>query len=241
MADGPCGYQIPFDGGALFGDGTGWTDATTDPINPMSITNRAELQEAVVAWTARPDLATNVNSFITIAESRFNRQLRVQLMESRLVVNVCEPELDLPILFRGVRAFRLDKAPNGRLNYLTPEQFDDHYGSNSSGIPRNYTIINQKFFFGPSPAGSYAGKLYYWRGVQALSESVPTNEMLLRHPDLYLYGSLVATEQYMHNDPRFAVWRAEYDRIIQDIKDEDQRDRVSGSTLAQSRRTRERV
>lgn len=241
MPDNPCGWQIPFTDDALFTDGSGWTDSTEDPINPMSITTRGELQQAVVAWTARPDLEANVNSFITIAESRFNRQLRVQLMESKLNVTICDAELELPILFRGVRAFRVDQAPHGRINYLTPEQFDDRFGSQSSGIPSHYTIVNKKFFFGPSPAGSYAGRLYYWRGVQALSEDVPTNEMLLRHPDLYLYGSLVATEQYMHNDPRFAVWRAEYDRIIQDIKDEDQRDRVSGSTLAPSRKTRERV
>lgn len=238
---GACGYQIPFTDGALFNDGTGWSDYAADPINPMSIQTRNELQQAVVAWTARPDLEANVNSFIAIAESRFNRQLRVQLMESSLVVTVCAATLALPILFSGVRAFRLDQAPGGRINYLSPEQLDDRYGANSSGIPRHYTIVDGEFHFRPVPAGEYTGKLYYWRRVQALSDEVPTNEMLQRHPDLYLYGSLVATEQYMHNDQRFAVWRAEYDRIIADIQAEDRRDRVSGSALSPSRRVRERV
>ena len=241
MAGGTCGFRIAFDDEALFDDGGGWTDNVDDLVNPMSLQTLGDLRQAVVAWLARPDLESRVDEFIAIGESRFNREIRVQLLENRLAVTVCDPSLAIPPLFRGVRAFRLDKAPGGRINYLSPEQFDDRFGASSSGVPSHFTIVNRKFYFGPRPAGQYEGVLYYWRGVQPLTDELPTNDMLLYHPDLYLYGSLVAAEQYMHNEPRFAMWRAEYDRVIADIKAEDRRDRVSGSALSMTSRRRERV
>ena len=224
---------------ALFDDGGGWTDENTSiALDPMSIQTFAELKTAVTNWMARPELNSQVNDFIAIAESRMNRRLRLQLMEQVSVFSIQYQQSPVPLLFRGVRSLKLD-SPRRQLKYISPEQYYDRYADNATGAPRDFTILNQRIYFGPVPDGTYSGILIYWRGFQPLSDESPTNDLLTYHPDMYLFGSLVAGEMYLHNDPRFAMWRQEHDRILQEMVTEDRRDRVSGSALQPNRRVKE--
>lgn len=224
---------------ALFTDGGGWTDeGSSIALDPMSIQTYSELKTAVTNWMARPELNTQANDFIAIAESRMNRRLRLMLMEQVSIFSIEYQQTVLPDLFRGVRSLKLD-SPRRQLKYISPEQYYDRYADNVTGAPKEYTILNQRIYFGPVPDGTYSGILIYWRGFQPLSDASPTNDLLTYHPDLYLYGSLVAGEQYLHNDPRFEMWRSEHALILKEMIDEDRRDRTSGSALQPSRSKRE--
>lgn len=237
------GIEIPFEDDssqALFTDGAGWSDeGTSIVLDPMSIQTYSALKLAVTNWMARPELNTQVNDFVAIAESRANRKLRIMLMEAVATVNIAAQQVPLPLLFRGTRTMQLT-SPKRHLKYVTPEQYYDRWGNSSSGCPETFTILNKRLYFGPPPDGAYVATLIYWKGFQPLSDDAPTNDLLTYHPDLYLYGSLVAGEQYLHNDPRFMMWRQEYDRIIEEIKDEDRHDRIGGSALRPLRKVRER-
>jgi len=49
---------------------------------------------------------------------------------------------------------------------------------------------------------------------------------LSKHPDAYLYGSLVHSAPYLKDDDRIGIWAGLFDAIIQDILLEDQRSSV---------------
>ena len=48
----------------------------------MAISNYTELKTAVANWLDRDDLTDRIPEFIALAESRFNRLLRIRAMES---------------------------------------------------------------------------------------------------------------------------------------------------------------
>jgi hypothetical protein len=58
-------------------------------------------------------------------------------------------------------------------------------------------------------------------GVPEFDEPVTdsdTNWLLTQHPDLYLYAALVESAPYLKDDERIALWRAELDRRIAEVR-----------------------
>lgn len=78
--------------------------------------------------------------------------------------------------------------------------------------------------------GDYVWILYH-RRIPHLSESNPSNWLLVKHPDLYRYMSLVAAEGWLKNDPRFEFWHKAVDRILKEILLADDEVRYSGGPL----------
>ena len=54
----------------------------------MAISTYSELQEAVASWLNRSDLTTTIPDFITLAESRLNRTLRLRVMETTTTLSL---------------------------------------------------------------------------------------------------------------------------------------------------------
>ena len=48
----------------------------------MAFSNYTELQTSVADWLDRDDLTARIPDFITLAEARFNRLLRIRSMET---------------------------------------------------------------------------------------------------------------------------------------------------------------
>lgn len=226
--------------GETWDDGEGWDNdglwddpgAEPPPPPPVAITGYSELKTAVAAWLKRSDLSSQIEDFISNAEAEFNRRLRVLQGETYLEMSINSASTALPDGWRGWRSVVLDVSPPRPLVYLSVQDFHEQTASN--GAPSNFTIEGDKLWWWPSPAETYTVKVVYYRAWTPLSASAPVNGMLTRHPDLYLFGALMQAEAYLQNDERLAVWQARYDRILQQILDEDRRDRVTGSALRQS-------
>jgi len=230
---------ILWDDNTTWDDGKGWTDDGALPFSPLSITNYNELKTAVGTWMARPELNSQIEDFIALAEAQFNRRLRIRPMEEEADLTIAAEEVSMPSQFKRVRRLYLNTNPIVDLKYLSPEQLRDKYRSSATGKPEVYTMIGDSFFFRPIPDSSYTGKLSYYKGFTPLSAANTTNAMLTSNPDLYLFGALIAGEEYFHNDPRIKYWRDRYEQIITEIKDEDTGDRASGSALHQRPERRE--
>jgi hypothetical protein len=74
-------------------------------------------------------------------------------------------------------------------------------------------------------------EMLYWAKFQNLSGTTTSNWVLQNAPDVYLYGALMEMEPFLQNDARIAVWAAGYDRAINNIQLQDDKDRHSGSAL----------
>ena len=55
--------------------------------------------------------------------------------------------------------------------------------------------------------------------------------MLTQNPDIYLYGSLMASAPFLMDDEKIAIWGALFDKAVRDLESQDARDRHSGSAL----------
>ena len=71
----------------------------------------------------------------------------------------------------------------------------------------------------------------YYRKFDALSTTITTNVMLTDNPDVYLYGALLEAEPFIKNDSRIQIWGTSFYKAIQDIQDQDSKDRHSGSEM----------
>lgn len=200
----------------------------------MSISTYDELIAAVGSWLARADLAAVTPDFVALAEARINRLIRTRDMETRATATTTAGSayLALPGNFGGVRYVKLLSDPVRLLRPYTPQQIDSLWLGSDVGQPQVYAVVGDAFRLAPAPDTAYTVEISYNRKVQTLSSANPTNWLLTAHPDLYLYGALVAAAGYLGDDARVPVWKSQYDEALIELENQDAIDRWSGGPLA---------
>ena len=200
----------------------------------MAIGTFAELKTAAANWLDRSDLTDRIPEFISLAEARFNRVLRIRDMEtvSTAISTVAGTrEYSLPTRFVQMREFHLSTDPITPLSYITPEMMSRMWAGSTTGKPQVFTIIADNVRLGPSPDVVYTTSMHYYQAFAALSDSATTNDMLTNNPDVYLYGTLLEAEPFIMNDARVPLWLAAFEKAVSDIQNQDNKDRHSGSQL----------
>ena len=199
----------------------------------MAISNYTELKIAVANWLDRDDLTNRIPEFIALAESRFNRLLRIRAMESKQTASTVagQQNLALPSRFIQMRNLQINTSPVTPMQYVTPEIFDRLYGGSSNGTPKFYTIIANELQLGPTPDTVQTIEMLFYERFENLSATVTTNWMITNAPDIYLYGAMLEAEPFIMNDPRVQLWATAFQQAIKDLQEQDNRDRHSGSAL----------
>jgi len=89
-------------------------------------------------------------------------------------------------------------------------------------VPKFYADYDYThWLIAPTPAAAYDFEVLYYERVQPLDVSNQTNWFTEYAPQAMLYGSLLQAMPFLKNDERMAMWRAEYDLIINTLKTED--------------------
>ena len=200
----------------------------------MAIGTFAELKTAAANWLDRSDLTDRIPEFISLAEARFNRILRIRDMEtvSTAISTVGGTrEYSLPTGFVQMKEFHLTTEPITPLSYITPEMMSRMWAGSTTAKPQVFTIIADNVRLGPSPDAVYTTSMLYYKTFTALSDSNTTSDMLTKNPDVYLYGTLLEAEPFIMNDERVALWATAFKQAIDDIQFQDNKDRHSGSQL----------
>ena len=200
----------------------------------MAIGTFAQLKTATANWLDRSDLTCRIPEFITLAEARFNRVLRIRDMEavSTSISTVAGTrEYSLPTRFVQMKEFHLTTDPLTPLSYITPEMMTRMQAGSSKSKPQVYTIIADNVRLGPNPDAVYTTSMLYYQAFAALSDAATTNDMLTNNPDVYLYGTLLEAEPFIMNDQRVGLWLAAFEKAVGDIQNQDNKDRHSGSQL----------
>jgi len=200
----------------------------------MSITSYSELQTAVSNWLDRSDLTAIIPDFITLAETRIGRKLRVRAVEGRATTPMVAGQeyYSVPTDFLECRNIQINTNPVNVLEYLTPEQMDKEYPSSATGVPAAFTVIGTEFQLKPIPNSTDNLEIDYYKKLSALSNSNTSNWLITHAPDLLLYGSLIEAEAYLVNDPRIPIWKAGFEQAMAEFNQQDQRGRHSGSHLS---------
>ena len=200
----------------------------------MSFATYSDLQTSIGSYLARSDLTSQIPDFITFAENRLRRELRIrQMLKSVTTATVSgDNTIEIPADFLQVRDFVVMTNPIQPLSYSSPSALSNDPRASEVGVPLSYTILANDFQVSPSPDGIYTVKMLYFAAPAYLSSSNTTNVFLTTAPDALLYASLIEAEPYLMNDARINTWGTMYDRAIGSLTKSDEEGQYSGVPLA---------
>ena len=200
----------------------------------MSFSTYSDLQTSIANYLARSDLTSQIPDFITFAENRLRRELRVrQMLKSVTTSTVAgDATVEVPSDFLEIRDFVVMTNPITPMSYSSPSTLSNDPRTSEVGVPRSYTILANEFQLAPSPDAVYTLKLLYYSAPAYLSSSNTTNTFLTTAPDALLYASLIEAEPYLMNDARVNTWGTMYDRAIASLTKSDESTQYSGVPLS---------
>jgi hypothetical protein len=181
----------------------------------MAIGTYAQLQSAVADWAARADLSPRMADYITMAEARFNRELRVRQMETEATVTMTAGTGTLPTDFLAMKRVTYQGDPVRELYYQTPAYLQDAFPDTTASDPVVYTL--EGLSLKVRPITSTSVKVLYWQKIPALSDSATTNWLLTAHPDLYLAATLAEVAQWEPDIPDAARYEARTVELIERV------------------------
>ena len=202
----------------------------------MAISTKAELHTAVANWLNRSDLTDRIPEFITLAEASFNRNLRTRDMLVRSTASVTSQYVAIPTDFLEMMNIEITSiSPPKRLIYITSDRSDDYRekNSNKTGTPDYYTIEGISIQLFPTPDTSLTIQLSYYQDIPPISGLADSgnNWLLLAHPDVYLYGTLMQASPYLMDQEKTQVWDGLLARSMQELQMSDEKSRYAGGTL----------
>lgn len=202
------------------------------------LTTYKGLCEAVADYLGRDDMTERIPTFISLAERRMNRELRLRVMERRAETDVLAGQNAVPLpwrrqlgnwdVFMEMRDLTWQDKDGDTVNlcYFPP----DTYGQKrASGRPEGYTIIGRDLFL--LPASDADGKLFltYYAEIEHLGDAQPDNAVLLTAPDLYLYGALVESGPFTRGSVPLETWMQYYAAARQKAEANEQRARFTAN------------
>lgn len=198
----------------------------------MPISTYSELRGAVASWIKRTDLTASIPDFITMAEARLNRELRVRQQHTgtSLVTVAGTSTVALPADWLEFISVKL-ASPSRTLEPKSIRAEAEDYIDTQTGSPVSYAIQGSNLVLGPTPDAEYSIAAVYFARVPALSDVAPTNWLLTAAPMLYLAGAMAEACPFVWNDERTQVWEAKFAAELETLRAADRRAAQSGGPL----------
>jgi hypothetical protein len=158
------------------------------------MTDFSDLKSQIAEWANRGDWSDAlVTSFVRMAESKFNQELRVGAMiktAANIVTARCAP---LPDDWLAMDLVRVANE-NGADGFL-PARYksrDEFFNQRDTHTWMYYTIVGGVIHFGgtPDPLDGTEFRIAYYGEVPTLTD-VQTSWVYTKHPQLYLFASLM--------------------------------------------------
>ena len=196
----------------------------------MALSNYSELQASVADWLNRTDLSAQIVDFITMVEAQVNSRLSTLEMEATTSLTLDgDSEAALPADYLKWRSVAASGAPTRPLTPVTPTAQDEMYPHRQSGTPSTFAIYDGKVRVMPKTTNTITFE--YYQKVPALSDSAPTNWLLTKNPNLYLYGALMHANVFLQNDQRATHFGSLYETEFLNIENSDARSKHSNPKM----------
>lgn len=199
----------------------------------MALANYTDLTAAVANWLDRTDLTSRIPEFISLAEAKFNRLLRTRQMEtisSGLTMTAADDTYDYPTDSLAITKFRLIADQITELDQMSKELLVRKFPDNTKGLPKAYAVDGNQFIVRPQPDSAYSYELSYYEKIPDLQTN-STNWLMTLYPDAYLYGALLEAAPYLKDRDEIAIWDVKFNRVIDEIRSADTKDRWAGGSL----------
>lgn len=199
----------------------------------MSLSNYTDLVASVASWMNRTDLTAVIPDFVTIAESRIARDLRLrkQITSSTLTTSTTTRAVTLPSGFLEFSSINIDGTPDTIVQVVTPEYLDAKYPEGGySAKPIVCAVEGDSVLFGPTPDSAYTVNIEYFARFPGLAAN-STNWLMTNHPNVYLSACMAQGALYTLDKTGAAEWNAVYKGEIAELQKDDQNAIHSGSVL----------
>ena len=198
-----------------------------------AFTSYDNLKTNIADYLARSDLSEKIPMFVSLAEKRLNRDLRLRQMLQQSTYSLTTGyKVPTPTDFLEMKDIHIDANPVVNLNFKTVSQFYRLGNSSSTGQPINYTLVSDNFVLAPRPVSPSTINMTYYKIPKVLSDTNPSNEYLEVCPDLLLYASLVESAPFLMDDARLQTWEALYTRGLTSITKSDEQSEFPAQPLA---------
>ena len=198
-----------------------------------AFTSYNNLKENISNYLARQDLTEQIPMFISLAEKRLNRDLRLrQTLQQSTYSMTSGYEVPTPADFLELKDIHLEGNPPITLTFQTVSQFYRDAAVNTQGQPVKYTLIADNFVLAPQPTASSVVNMTYYKIPMPLSDANPSNEYLEVCPDLILYAALVESAPFLMDDARLVTWEQLYTRGLTSITKSDELSEFPAQPLA---------
>ncbi|SUA58291.1 phage adaptor protein [Oligella urethralis] len=176
--------------------------------------NYTELRSTVADWLHRSDLNGVLPTFIKLAESRINRDLRTEEMVKSVTGSMTDSTISLPEDFRQVKSVLVNDKPVVYVSSLESKRHD------VAGDAHFYTIVGNKIKVYPkSSSADY--ELVYYASLEPLSATNESNWLIRKYPDVYLYAVLLESAPYIKDNEAAEVWAVAYSNAIRTVGEQD--------------------
>jgi len=169
----------------------------------------------------RDDLDDSIPLFVQLLEASLDRHEATRYERENDITLSTSPA-PLPEDCRELLSLRYNDGTNfGPIDIRTPEQLPRYrqaYGL--TGVPRAVAVISngESLELAPVPDVSLVAKgTYITKLVKLTSGLATSNWLLLGHPDIYFYGSLVHSAPFLKNDERIMTWQGFYDKGLAEL------------------------
>jgi hypothetical protein len=199
-----------------------------------AITDLTTLKAEIAGTLHRADLTAEIAGWITLAEHRIYRELRVRQMETALSTAISSGVIAVPSGYVEMKYAYINGSPMVKLQRKDAEWIYATYPTRSAdGTPRYFAREATNFIFGPYPDSGYTVKGVYYKRLAALAT---TNWLTDDCPDLILFATLCEAAPWMGDDPRIPIWEQKYAQIKARVQKQDDDEEFSGSPLSMSAR-----
>ena len=204
----------------------------------MALSTYSEIKSTIADYLNRADLTAVLPSFVTLAESKFNRELRTRDMLTRVQTTSDDEYVSLPTDFLQHYSLELDAASaQPPMDYIGPQEAKVLNAQNrTASTTYYYTVIDGAFEIIPAPGSDLDLRMVYYAKIPALSDSNTTNWLLTKSPDLYLYSALLEAAPYLKDDDRVQLWAAARQQVMDAMNFESERAMRSSIQLTARRR-----
>lgn len=198
----------------------------------MSIASYSDMQSLIARRLHRSDLSSYIVDYITLAEARIYREMRVRQMETSFSSAISSGTISLPTGYLELKHAYLNTSPIAKLQRKDSEWIYAAYPTRSAdSAPKFIARDGSTFIFGPYPDTSYTVAGIYFKKLDALSGSNTTNWLITDAPDLLLYASLVEAATDLVQDQRVVLWEQKYQQAKREVERQNDSEDVSGSPL----------
>jgi hypothetical protein len=186
------------------------------------------IRTLVKDWINRPDLESQIPTFVNMAMRRIERENNYACMEKKHDTTVLNDDgIAIPSDFKAPKSYRVASGDNWyNLQLVSIDTMKASFAISETGPPtEKYAVdhASEEIVVGPYPdtLAYYTIEFIYYGYTPDMSDDADTNFWTTTGWEALLYGALVEASGYLFNDARLVIWQAKYLESVKSVKKAD--------------------